>query len=344
MLGDRSSWPRGPTSILLRTIYAVTGWPASLQAEAQPADLSVDLPDEVRGVEEAVRAQLEAQQRSRAASEGGAAQMSPAVAASGLSRAGLGSPLLEADELAGAGTAQGAVALEPGGAVALFLGQDHDREAQGSGAPGVGASAGRGAASQQADAFSASEVADGDVEWAQLRAKALAAAAVQTSAAAETTPQRFGQTDLPGAVALGASFGRPRAAPAALPGELGVVPAVYSIRYVAASAQQAGEEPQAAVAVAVAAAVGATAVGAAAAPCGVEDQPCSGGAECACDAAASAATSGRDVPVAGGGGAASRPAPMRGRGGALPPLDWAPPELVVAATRAPSSQRSRASS
>ncbi|GIL70344.1 hypothetical protein Vretimale_3466 [Volvox reticuliferus] len=53
VLGDRSTWPRGPTSILLRMIYAVVGWPPSLSA--QPADLSIDLPTELRDAETAMR-------------------------------------------------------------------------------------------------------------------------------------------------------------------------------------------------------------------------------------------------------------------------------------------------
>ncbi|EFJ50606.1 hypothetical protein VOLCADRAFT_103823 [Volvox carteri f. nagariensis] len=61
VLGDRSTWPKGPTSILLRMIYAVVGWPPSLSA--QPADLSIDLPSELRDVEAAVREQQQQQQQ-----------------------------------------------------------------------------------------------------------------------------------------------------------------------------------------------------------------------------------------------------------------------------------------
>ncbi|PNW74675.1 hypothetical protein CHLRE_12g487500v5 [Chlamydomonas reinhardtii] len=61
LLGERSTWPKGPTSILLRTIYAIIGWPPYL--EALPADLSIDLPDEVRDLEEAVRWQQQQRQQ-----------------------------------------------------------------------------------------------------------------------------------------------------------------------------------------------------------------------------------------------------------------------------------------
>ncbi len=54
VLGSRGTWPKGPTSILLRTIYAVVGWPPSLSA--QPADLSVDQPAETQDVATAVAA------------------------------------------------------------------------------------------------------------------------------------------------------------------------------------------------------------------------------------------------------------------------------------------------
>ncbi|KXZ49927.1 hypothetical protein GPECTOR_19g378 [Gonium pectorale] len=63
VLGDRSTWPRGPTSILLRMIYAVVGWPPSMAA--QPADLSIDLPAEPQDMETAVRLQQQQQHRQR---------------------------------------------------------------------------------------------------------------------------------------------------------------------------------------------------------------------------------------------------------------------------------------
>ncbi|KAG2452600.1 hypothetical protein HYH02_002837 [Chlamydomonas schloesseri] len=68
LLGDRGTWPKGPTSILLRTIYAIIGWPPYL--EALPADLSIDLPDEVRDLEEAVRWQRQQQQQQAQAQTG----------------------------------------------------------------------------------------------------------------------------------------------------------------------------------------------------------------------------------------------------------------------------------
>ncbi|GFR46473.1 hypothetical protein Agub_g8050 [Astrephomene gubernaculifera] len=63
VLGDRGTWRKGPTSILLRLIYAVVGWPPSL--EPQPADLSVDQPAVRRDVEAAVRQQQQQLQQQR---------------------------------------------------------------------------------------------------------------------------------------------------------------------------------------------------------------------------------------------------------------------------------------